>query len=108
MDTKQRLAEMKKVPLYKLNSLCMHYLRTQNPYEEEKWKNALSTKMQKAFLCIKFLHANVQCLPILYTKFYLTIGSLYRHMVWSVPVSCKANGDRNQSGAWLDSDLIVK
>ena len=29
-------------------------------------------------------------------------------MVWSVPVSCKANGDRNQSGAWLDSDLIVK
>ena len=30
-------------------------------------------------------------------------------MVCSVPpVSCKAKGDKNQLGAWLDSDLIVE
>ena len=34
--------------------------------------------------------------------------SLYRLVVCNVPVSCKANGDRNQLGAWLDSDLIVE
>ena len=27
-------------------------------------------------------------------------------MVCNVPVSCKANGDRNQLGASVDSDLI--
>ena len=32
------------------------------------------------------------------------IRSLYRHVVCDVPVSCKANGDRNQLWAWLDSD----
>ena len=35
----------------------------------------------------------------------LIIRSLYLH---NVPVSCKANRDRNQLGAWLDSDLIVE
>ena len=34
--------------------------------------------------------------------------SLYRHMVYSVPVSCKANQDRNQLRVWLGSDLIVE
>ena len=28
-------------------------------------------------------------------------------MVCNVPISSKANGDRNQLGAWLDSDLII-
>ena len=28
-------------------------------------------------------------------------------MVFNDPVSCKANGERNQLGAWLDSDLII-
>ena len=39
---------------------------------------------------------------------HLTIRSLYRHVVRNVPVSCKANRDRNQLGVWLDSDLIVE
>ena len=43
--------------------------------------------------CIVFLHA------------YLIIRPLYRHVVCNVPVPCKANGDRKQLGAWLDSDL---
>ena len=29
-------------------------------------------------------------------------------MVCNVPVSAKANGNRNQLGAWLDSGLIVE
>ena len=59
---------------YKLNFLvCTHYLITQNPYEEEKWKNC---KVQNAvilskhyFLGTKYLHANVKCLSIVYTKY---------------------------------------
>ena len=39
-----------------------------------------------------------------YTKYYIAIRSLYRHVVCNVSVSCKANGDRNQLWAWLDSD----
>ena len=42
-----------------------------------------------------------------YTKFYPTFRSLYRHVECNVPVSCKAFGDRNQLGAWLDNDLIA-
>ena len=30
--------------------------------------------------------------------------TVHRHVVCNVPVSCKANRDRNQLGAWLDSD----
>ena len=33
--------------------------------------------------------------------------SLYRHVVCCVPVSCKANGVRNQFGAWRYSDLLA-
>ena len=29
-------------------------------------------------------------------RYYTAIRSLYRHVVCDVPVSCKANGDRNQ------------
>ena len=38
---------------------------------------------------------------------YTDIQSLYRHVVCIVPVSCKANRDRNQLEAWLDSDLYL-
>ena len=38
---------------------------------------------------------------------YSAIRSMY-HMVCNVPLSCKTNRDRNQIGAWLDSDLIVE
>ena len=31
--------------------------------------------------------------------------SLYRQVVCNVPISCKAKGDRNELGVWLDSDL---
>ena len=41
-------------------------------------------------------------------EYYSTVMSLYPHMVCNVPVSCKANGDRNQLGAWLGSHLIVE
>ena len=37
-------------------------------------------------------------------SYYTAIRSLYRHVVCDVPVSCKANGERNQRWAWLDSD----
>ena len=37
--------------------------------------------------------------------FISAIWSLNRHVVCDVPVSGKANGDRNQLWAWLDSDL---
>ena len=40
--------------------------------------------------------------------YYTMIQSLYRHVVCNVSVSCKANGDRNQLGAWLDTDLIAE
>ena len=40
--------------------------------------------------------------------YYSAIRSLYRHIVSTVPVSCKANGDRNQFGAWLDRVPIAK
>ena len=40
--------------------------------------------------------------------YYSSISSLYHHMVCNVPVSCKANRERNQLGPWLDSDLIVE
>ena len=40
--------------------------------------------------------------------YYSTIRSLDCHVVYNVPFSCKANGDRNQFGAWLDSDVIVE
>ena len=36
-------------------------------------------------------------------RYFTAIWSLYRH-VCETPVSCKANGDRNQLWAWLDSD----
>ena len=36
--------------------------------------------------------------------YHTTIQSLFRHMVCNVPVSFKANGDRNQLLAWLDCD----
>ena len=46
----------------------MHYLRTQNPYEEEKRKFAkfkmLSFLTKAYILGIKYLNANVQCLSI--------------------------------------------
>ena len=43
-----------------------------------------------------------------YPSYNLTIRALYhRHVVCNVPVSCKSIEDRNQYGAWLDSDLIV-
>ena len=33
---------------------------------------------------------------------------LYRHVACNAPLSCKANGEREEPvGAWLDSDLIV-
>ena len=38
--------------------------------------------------------------------YYSNFGSLYRHVVCNVPISCKANGERSQLEAWLDSDLI--
>ena len=37
-------------------------------------------------------------------RYYTAIRSLNCHVVCDVPVSCKANGDRNQLWAWLDSD----
>ena len=36
--------------------------------------------------------------------YYTTIRSLYPLVVCNVSVSCKANGDRNQLWALLDSD----
>ena len=36
--------------------------------------------------------------------YHTAVRSLYRHLVCNVPVSCKANGDRNQLWAWLDCD----
>ena len=36
------------------------------------------------------------------------IRSLYRHVVGSVWVTCKANGDSNQLWALLDSDAIAE
>ena len=36
--------------------------------------------------------------------YYTAIRPLYHHVVCNVPVSCKANRDRNQLGAWLDCD----
>ena len=44
---------------------------------------------QVMYLPLKLLRANV---------YYSAIGSLYRHVVCNVLVSCKANGDRNQLG----------
>ena len=38
-------------------------------------------------------------------RYYTANRLLNRHVVCDVPVSCKANGDRNQLWAWLDSDL---
>ena len=42
------------------------------------------------------------------TEYSSAIRSLYHHMVCNIPVSCKANGDRNQLEVWLDSELIVE
>ena len=39
-------------------------------------------------------------------KYYSAIRSLNHHVVCNVSVSCKANKDRNQLGAWIDSDLV--
>ena len=39
--------------------------------------------------------------------YYSAIRSLFLHMVCNVPVSCKANEDRNHLGAWLDSGPIA-
>ena len=36
--------------------------------------------------------------------YYTAIRSLSRHVVYNAPFSCKANGDRNQLWAWLNSD----
>ena len=36
-----------------------------------------------------------------------TNRSLYRHVVYCVPVSCKTNGAGNQLGAWRYSDLFA-
>ena len=38
----------------------------------------------------------------------MAIRSLYRLVVCNVPVSCKITRDRNQLGAWLDTDRIVE
>ena len=37
-------------------------------------------------------------------RYYTAIWSMYRHVVCDVSVFFKANGDRNQLWAWLDSD----
>ena len=38
----------------------------------------------------------------------LRVKSLHRQVVCNVPVSCIANKDRNQLGAWLNSKLIFQ
>ena len=54
--------------------------------------------------------ANICTLKLLSTTciYYSDTRSMYHHMVCNVPVSCIANRDRNQMGAWLDSDLIIE
>ena len=47
------------------------------------------------------LYLNSSTLPLVD---YTAIWSLYRHVVCDIPVWFKANGDRNQLWAWLDSD----
>ena len=37
-------------------------------------------------------------------RYNTAIQPLYHHVVCDIPVSCKANGDRYQLWAWLDSD----
>ena len=66
----QRIRCQQQKLCYKLNSPCMHYMKLQNPYEEEKFKvqNAVILS-KKYFLGIKFLHAHLQCLSIVYTRY---------------------------------------
>ena len=41
--------------------------------------------------------------------YYSAFRSLYRHVVCNIPISCKANGIRNQLGwGWLDSGPIAE
>ena len=42
-----------------------------------------------------------------YYWYTTAISSLYRHVVFNGPVSCKANGAGNQVGAWRYSDLLA-
>ena len=47
----------------------MFYLRTQNPYEEEKNLSKNAVNLSKKYFFGKYLYANVQCLSIVYTKY---------------------------------------
>ena len=53
----------------------MHYLSTQDPYEAAKSEKIAKFKMlsfcQKLFSRIKYLHANVQCVYIVYAKYQM-------------------------------------
>ena len=55
-------------------------------------------------LILKQLEAIIHPVIMLTYFFYTAIRPLYRHVVCNAPVSCKANGVRNQLWAWLDSD----
>ena len=56
------------------------------------------------FFSESLLYNAFMLLYIDYVSYYIAYRSLYRNVVCSAPVSRKANGERNQLGAWRYSD----
>ena len=102
-------------PVYSAINNALHeqmpimYLHEQNGIVQFCYKGCLIGYLatQKRYLILSNLSYNCQnfsiCraaivyLPILF-RYYSTIRPLYRHVIYTVPVSCKANGDRSHFG----------
>ena len=68
---------------FKLNSPFMHYLRTQNPYEEvKKWLSSKCCHFQKKTI---FMVSNVQCVYIVCAKYQMQTGKVLIQVEFPVP-----------------------
>ena len=74
---------------FKLNSPFMHYLRTQNPYEEvKKWLSSKCCHLKKKqhyFHGIKYLHAKFQCIYNVCAMYQMQTGNALIQVEFPMP-----------------------
>ena len=69
------------------------------------WRQSSRSKMPYNYLSIYNVSVDICDGPLLvYSLLYSLSATLKRHVVCNVPVSHKANRDRNQLGPWRYSD----
>ena len=82
-------------------------------YRERQYDHNQLCRYHEALLAAKikpyyarYIYVNIPTKVL--SNYYTAVRSLFRHVVCNVPVSCKANRDRNQFEAWPDSDPIAE